>query len=192
MCKDAQSVNGRDPKQCAINSQTQMSCTFDAMITPISITNNRLQTRNRNTVCSDRRGQQTGEKTAHCCTGKRWLPDCSGTESSPDIRGCSRSVPDKAGCKRPAASMSLCASTHLLLAFLASSCQSTCSIAPKHSTAAHHPTFSHWCKQQILRLQQTTACSNQVAHHLVCCEASTIYMRKWGQARAERISQSAE
>ena len=30
-------------------------------------------------------------------------PDCSGTVSSPEIRGCSRSVPDKAGCKRPAA-----------------------------------------------------------------------------------------
>lgn len=169
MCKDAQSVNGRDPKQCAINSQTQMSCTFDAMITPISITNNRLQTRNRNTVCSDRRGQQTGEKTAHCCTGKRWLPDCSGTESSPDIRGCSRSVPDKAGCRSPPAAMSLCASSHLLLAFLASSCQSTCSIEPKHSTAACHSTFIHSCKKLISWLQRKIACLNQMVHRLLYC-----------------------
>ncbi len=79
------------------------------------------------------------------------VPDCSGTVSSPEIRGCSRSVPDEAGCRGPPAAMSLCASSHLLLAFLASSCQSTCSIEPKHSTAAHHPTFIHSCKQQILR-----------------------------------------
>ena len=103
---------------------------------------------------------------------QKTVPDCSGTESSPDIRGCSRSVPDKAGCRSPPA-MSLCASSHLLLAFLASSCQSTCSIDPKHSTAACHSTFSHSCKQQISRLQQLIACSTRMVRRLVCCVVLT-------------------
>ena len=35
-----------------------MSCTFDAMITPINVTNSHLQTHNRYTVCCASRGQQ--------------------------------------------------------------------------------------------------------------------------------------
>ncbi len=100
---------------------------------------------------------------------QKTVPDCSGTESSPDIRGCSRSVPDKAGCRSPPAAMSLCASSHLLLAFLASSCQSTCSIEPKHSTAACHSTFIHSCKKLISWLQRKIACLNQMVHRLLYC-----------------------
>ncbi len=151
-----------------MNSQTQLSCTFNAMITPISVINNHLQTHNRYAICSARRAQQAHRKL-YIAVHTKIVPDCSGSVSSPELRGCSRSVPDKAGCRSPTPASSLCASSHLLLAFLASSCQSTCSIEPKHSTAAHHSTFSHWCKQQILRLQQTIACLTQMAHHLVCC-----------------------
>ena len=134
------------------------------MIPTVSVTKNHLQ--NCDTYAAL---QQTDRKlyiAVH--TERMLLPDCSSTVSSPELRGCSRSVPDKAGCTSPPA-MSLCASSHLLLAFLASSCQSTCSIEPKHSTAAYHSTFNHSRKQQILRLQQRMACSTRMAHCLVCC-----------------------